>query len=148
MSSFIVSGARPLFGEIRAGGCKNAVLPVVFATVATRGRSVIRNAPDIIDLTVATELVRSLGASVERRGTDLYIDSSSLTPQEPDPALLSRIRASTYLLGASLAAFGRVSVAPSGGCSFAARPIDLHIFAFERMGARFFSVAPHFCNSR
>lgn len=137
MSCFIISGGRPLFGKIRAGGSKNAALPIIFATLATRGVSRLVNVPDILDVDVALSIVSSLGAKVSRVGTCVTVDTSELDcDARPDPELLGRIRASTYLLASSLARFGKTPLLSSGGCAFESRPIDLHLMAFSAMGAK------------
>jgi len=130
-----VKGARQLFGSITVSGSKNAALPIIFATLITKGVSVIRNLPDIGDVRVALEIIEAYGATVERCGSTVRIDTGNLTYADPSPLLISKIRASTYLIGASLARFGKASVGNFGGCSFCARPIDLHILAAEALGA-------------
>ncbi len=135
MSDFIINGGKPLRGQISAGGSKNAVLPIIFATIAAKGISVIENVPDISDVDTALLLIKELGGRVERSGTTLRVDTRSLRYKPPNPEACCAIRASTYLMGAELARFGRTEISAFGGCSFEPRPIDLHIFAAECMGA-------------
>ncbi len=135
MSCFIISGGKRLFGEISVGGSKNAALPIIFATVAMHGVSVIENVPDITDVEVALSIISELGAVITREGTTLTVDTARLTYKNPPAELTERIRASTYLMGASLARFGKTRLPSFGGCNFEPRPIDLHLYAFERLGA-------------
>ena len=135
MGKIIVKGARPLSGEIAVSGSKNAALPILFATLLTRGESRIRNVPDIGDVRVALDIISSFGASVRREGDALCVDTATLSYKRPSDTLVSRIRASTYLLGSCLARFGIAELQPFGGCGFQTRPIDLHLLACERFGA-------------
>ena len=136
MNKIVVEGPARLSGEVRVGGSKNAVLPILFATVATGGVSKISNVPDIGDVRVAIELLEELGVSVVRQGDVTYVDSRGISYSPPRADLVSKIRASSYLIGACLSRFGMCDVGGFGGCNFGARPIDLHIFAAECLGAR------------
>ena len=135
MERITVNGTRPLSGHITVSGSKNAALPILFASLAARGVSKISRVPDITDTRVALELVSDLGALVLREGDTVYIDSRRLCCNVPNPGLVSKIRASTYLMGAMLSAFGRCPLMDFGGCNFADRPIDLHLYAFRCLGA-------------
>ena len=135
MSSFRINGGKPLFGRVEVNGSKNAALPMIFSAIISNGISEISNFPFIGDTETAIEIISSLGAKCHKNGKTLYIDTRDLTYTAPDPALVGKIRASTYLIGACLSRFGRVDLARSGGCDFAYRPIDLHIFASEAFGA-------------
>lgn len=136
MEKITVKGGRPLVGEIFVSGSKNAALPILFATLATRGVSKIDRVPNIADVRVAVRILSSLGAHVLRIGESLYVDTEKLYYKEPDPHLTSSIRASTYLLSGMLSAFGRCPLMSFGGCDFADRPIDLHLYALECFGAK------------
>ena len=136
MNKIVVYGSARLSGEVQVGGSKNAALPILFATLTTGGVSKIANLPDIGDVRVALELLRDLGVRVERREDAVYIDSRGLQYRPPRADLVSKIRASTYLIGGCLSRFGICDVGSFGGCNFASRPIDLHIYAAERLGAR------------
>ena len=135
MASFIITGNKPLVGEISVGGSKNAVLPIIFATLALRGVSVIEGVPDITDVDTALSIIKDFGAKITRTGASLTVDTRELEYKPPCAALTSRIRASTYLLGASLARFKRADLGDFGGCNFQPRPIDLHLYAFSCLGA-------------
>ncbi len=135
MSKFIVNGGKILSGSIDVSGSKNAALPLIFATLVTEGVSVIRNVPDISDVDVALALISSEGAIVEKRKKDLIIQTAGLHYERPDDDLVSKIRASSYLMGANLARFGICHLQSFGGCNFDTRPIDMHISAMCSMGA-------------
>ena len=136
MGKIVVFGGTSLFGEVTVGGSKNAALPIIFSTLLLRGVSEIDNVPNISDIEVSISIIESFGARVTREGKRLVIDTSEVFYAEPDASLVSRIRASTYLIGASLARFGRARIGQFGGCSFSPRPIDMHLYAAEALGAR------------
>ena len=135
MGKFIIKGNRALSGSVEISGSKNAALPLIFASIITCGVSVLHNVPDIGDVNVAVEIISSFGADVVRRGADLIIDTTDLTYSRPSDVLVSRIRASTYLLGANLSRFGTAHIQAFGGCNFDDRPIDMHITAMTLFGA-------------
>ena len=135
MKKLLVRGGKPLSGKINLQGSKNAALPIIFSTLITRGVSTLKNVPDITDVSVALDIIRDMGASVMREGSTLYIDTNRLIYKTPNEACVSKIRASTYLLGACLGRFGIGQIMNFGGCDFGTRPIDLHIDAALSLGA-------------
>lgn len=134
MSSFVINGGKSLRGEVNVSGSKNAALPLIFACIAVSGVSTLVNVPNIGDVDVALSLLRDFGAKIERRGSTLEIDTASLTYKEPREELVKKIRASTYLLGACVARFGKAKISDFGGCNFEARPIDMHLKAISALG--------------
>lgn len=134
MKKITLRGGKALCGEVTVSGSKNAALPIIFACILTKGISKIRNLPDIGDTRVALELLNSFGAKVTCADGVTYVDTSNLSYTPPSDVLVSRIRASTYLLGALLARFGRCPILAFGGCNFAGRPIDMHIDACLAFG--------------
>ena len=135
MGRFIVSGGAPLYGGVRVSGSKNAALPIIFASLSTVGVSRIYNLPDITDVSDALGIIRSFGAKVWREGAVTFIDTTELSYTVPSADDVSRIRASTYLIGACLARFGRAELLAYGGCAFSHRPIDMHLDAARSFGA-------------
>ncbi len=135
MKKIIIYGGEPLDGEVRISGSKNAALPLIFASVMLPGESVLRSVPDIGDVRVALDIIKELGAVVSREGDELRINTENLSYVPPRDELTRKIRASTYLLGACLAKFGRSKISDFGGCSFDARPIDMHLYALKSFGA-------------
>ena len=135
MKRIIVNGPSRLVGELSVSGSKNAALPIIFACVITRGVSEIRSLPDIGDVRIALEIIKKFGARITRSGEVTYIDTNNLTYCPPNDDLVSKIRASTYLIGACLARFGECRLTSFGGCNFAYRPIDMHLDACHILGA-------------
>lgn len=136
MQKIIINGGYPLTGSIRASGSKNAVLPLIFASLLPKGVSVLHNVPRIGDVEVAIRIISELGARVEHNNSALVIDATDLTYNSPNPDLISKIRASTYLMGATLSRFGIAEPGEFGGCNFSSRPIDYHLAIAEAMGAK------------
>lgn len=135
MGRFIIHGGKSLSGEISVGGSKNAALPIIFSCILIRGISTITNVPNIADVDVALDIVESFGAKIVRDGTNVTLDTNNLTYTEPDTEVISKIRASSYLIGATLSRFGRAKIQCFGGCNFDNRPIDMHIMAARAVGA-------------
>ena len=136
MGRFIINGGKALSGEISVSGSKNAALPIIFAAITIKGISKIHNVPDISDVNVALDILSSFGAKISRFNGDLIIDSRELYYSIPSESLVSKIRASSYLLGATLARFGHSLVRFFGGCNFDSRPIDMHLSCAEAVGAK------------
>lgn len=136
MGKIEISGGVALCGEVCVSGSKNAALPIIFATVITHGVSRLENVPDISDVNDCIRIIEAFGAVVKREGDTLLIDTRSLTYRTPPEDAVCRIRASTYLIGACLSRFGFAELMMYGGCSFSARPIDLHLTLASLFGAR------------
>lgn len=136
MKRFIIRGGRPLRGEVKISGAKNAALPLLFATLMLPGTSRLHGVPDIGDVRVALSILTAYGARIEREGDSLIVNTEHVRDIIPPREAVTAIRASTYLLGASLARFGHAWIQPFGGCHFADRPIDLHLAAAQAFGAR------------
>ena len=135
-NKLIIEGGKPLMGEVPISGMKNAALPIVFATVLVGGVCVLENIPPISDIALSLDILRQMGASVSYRDrTTVRIDTSALTQGASPDARVSRIRGSSYLVGAELGRFGRADCALPGGCDFGSRPLDLHVKGFEALGA-------------
>ena len=135
MGRFIINGGKPLCGKIRVSGSKNAALPIIFSSLATKGVSRLYNLPDISDVSDALGIIREFGAKIWQEGGVTFIDTRVLHYTVPSLDRVRRIRASTYLIGACLSRFGRAELLPFGGCSFSHRPIDMHLDAAVKFGA-------------
>lgn len=132
----IIEGGTPLTGEIAISGMKNAALPIVFATVLVGGVCILENVPPISDITISLDILRQMGASVSFQDrTTVRIDTSEIVAGTSPDALVSRIRGSSYLVGAELGRFKHADCALPGGCDFGSRPLDLHVKGFESLGA-------------
>ncbi|MDB6180622.1 UDP-N-acetylglucosamine 1-carboxyvinyltransferase [Paracoccus fistulariae] len=137
MDQIIVEGNGPLQGEIPIAGAKNACLTLMPATLLTDQPLTLTNAPRLSDIRTMTALLQSLGAEVAslQEGQVLSMSSHALTSQHADYEIVRKMRASILVLGPLLARFGQAEVSLPGGCAIGARPVDLHLRAFEAMGA-------------
>ena len=134
--TFCVTGGRALEGTIRPAGNKNAVLPILAATLLADGPCRIDNVPRIRDVETMLDLVAHLGASVDWVAPNtVVVDTRAAEPRELDPALCARIRASILFAGPMLARFGRVTLPPPGGDVIGRRRVDTHFLALEALGA-------------
>lgn len=136
MEKIIVDGGYPLSGKVDVSGMKNAAVAVIFASVVVSGVCVIENLPYISDVSDSLDILKSVGANVRiLSGTKVEIDTTRVSDAEAPLELVRKLRASYYLVGALLGRFGHAKVGLPGGCDFGVRPIDLHIKAFEKLGA-------------
>ncbi len=136
MDKIIIEGGRPLAGRVTIGGAKNAVLPMLAATLLTKGRNEIRRVPRVRDVKTMIALLTELGARVESFEADrLVMDTSGVSHHEAPYDLVSTMRASCLVLGPLLARLGRARVSLPGGCAIGERPIDLHLKGFRKLGA-------------
>ena len=123
-------------GNVTISGAKNAAVAILPATLLVKGRCRIENVPDISDVRILLSILESMGAEVQKEEPGVVsIDCTNIRETEPEPALVRKMRASYYIMGAMLGRFGRSHVALPGGCSFASRPIDQHIKGFKALGA-------------
>ncbi|MEE3348098.1 MAG: UDP-N-acetylglucosamine 1-carboxyvinyltransferase [Nitrospinota bacterium] len=137
MDKIVIEGGRPLEGTVKISGAKNAILPVLAATLMTRGRNFIEGVPKVRDVATMIQLLKDLGAEVESyRNEKIVLDTSCANNPEAPYDLVSTMRASCLVLGPLLAKLGRARVSLPGGCAIGARPIDLHIKGLEAMGAK------------
>lgn len=136
MDKFIVNGPTRLEGEVRISGAKNAVLPLMSAALLARGTSVIENVPALRDVGTMVRLLEMLGAVVTLENETLTIDTTHADGIEAPYDLVRTMRASIYVLGPLLAAHGNARVSLPGGCAWGPRPINLHLMAMEKLGAK------------
>lgn len=135
MDSLVITGGRPLHGTVEISGAKNAVLPILAATVLHGGKYVIHNCPDITDVALAAQILEHLGGQVTRMDQTLTVDTRDLRQWKIPASLMVQMRASVLFLGPLLARFGRAVLTMPGGCPLGRRPIDLHLEAMAQMGA-------------
>ncbi len=140
MDKFVVRGGNPLLGTIRISGAKNAALPCMAAALLTDEPVVLENIPQVRDIETTRKLLAAMGAEVElgygRAHHRTTICAKNLATPEASYDLVKTMRASTLVLGPLVARCGRARVSLPGGCAIGARPIDLHIKALERLGAK------------
>ena len=137
MDRIVVTGNGPLSGEIRISGAKNACLALMPATLLSEEPLTLTNVPRLSDIATMAHLLESLGAEATRLrdGRVLALSSHGLTGARADYDIVRKMRASILVLGPLLARRGRAEVSLPGGCAIGARPVDLHLRAFEAMGA-------------
>ena len=135
MEKIVVNGGNPLHGTIETSGSKNAALPIIYATVLVRGKCILENIPNIIDIMYSFEILRGIGAKIRMLDKTTYeIDCTDVKPGISNYDVVRRLRGSYYLLGAEFGRFGCAKVGLPGGCNFGVRPIDQHIKGFEALG--------------
>lgn len=136
MEKIIVRGGNRLSGTVKVEGAKNAVLPVIAATLlASDGKSVIRDVPTLSDVYTINEVLRYLNAEVEFENNTVFVNASRELKEEAPFEYVRKMRASSLVMGPLLARNGRARVALPGGCAIGSRPIDQHLKGFEAMGA-------------
>lgn len=138
MDAIVIQGGAVLDGEVTVSGSKNAALPLLFASLLTPERIVLRNVPALADIATAIAVLERLGAVVARSadGRDVFVETRAVTSTEAPYELVKTMRASFLVLGPLLARFGHARVSTPGGCAIGARPVDLHLAGLEKMGAR------------
>lgn len=123
-------------GTIHIGGSKNATLPIICATLLTKGTCVLKNVPDISDVHNLIKIMEQLGSKITFEGDVLTIDNSAVNSYEPEEGLVKKLRGSILLLGPLLARFGKVHMPMPGGDVIGSRPIDTHLLALKEFGAK------------
>ncbi len=135
MDKILITGGKPLKGEVHISGAKNAAVAILPAALLIDGRCIIENVPDISDVDSIIEMMNVLGAKAKKLDCNtVEIDASCLDKWVADPKLTLKMRASYYLMGVLIGRFGKASVPPPGGCNFGTRPIDQHLKSFECLG--------------
>ncbi len=116
MSKFVVTGGKKLKGEITIEGSKNAVLPILAATVLNGGINIIKNCPKLKDVEIALEILKKIGCKVKVEGDTVILDSSTLNKTEIPEDLASEMRSSILFMGPMLARCKKVTISYPGGC--------------------------------
>ncbi|WP_165173655.1 UDP-N-acetylglucosamine 1-carboxyvinyltransferase [Adlercreutzia sp. ZJ242] len=133
----IVRGNNTLAGDVSVAGAKNSALKLMAASLLGQGVTTLHNVPLISDISLMGEVLKRLGATVERRGHDLVIDTQPVDSCETPYELVSKMRASISVLGPLIGRFGEAHVAMPGGCQIGARKIDMHLVGLEALGVEF-----------
>lgn len=136
MDKLLIEGGRPLYGDIRISGAKNATLPLMAATLLAPGWHTLHNVPDLRDTRTMLKLLEILGAKWERHGATVRINADNPTKAEAPYDLVKTMRASVLVLGPLLARNGSAKVSLPGGCAIGARPINFHLKGFEKLGVQ------------
>ncbi|WP_025025736.1 UDP-N-acetylglucosamine 1-carboxyvinyltransferase [Caldalkalibacillus mannanilyticus] len=136
MDKIIVRGGNRLTGKIRVSGAKNAVLPIIAASIlGEKGTSVIDDVPQLDDVFTINEVLRNLNIQVHYHNRRLTVNASQELNYEAPYEYVRKMRASVLVMGPLLARTGRAKVALPGGCAIGSRPIDQHLKGFEALGA-------------
>lgn len=136
LSEIYIQGYRPLTGEIKIQGSKNGVLPMLAASLLQQGTLKLTNVPIIQDVLCMVGILTSAGCRCQWDGHSLSVDASGIIHGEIPREDVGKMRSSILLMGALLGRTGRAVTWQPGGCSIGSRPIDLHLLAFSRLGAR------------
>jgi UDP-N-acetylglucosamine 1-carboxyvinyltransferase len=137
MQKIVVEGGTPLNGEVRISGAKNAVLPILCATLLADGPVTLRNVPHLHDVHTSARLLAELGARVGDGGPGVVtVDPTTVNSHVAPYELVKTMRASVLVLGPLLARYGHAEVSLPGGCAIGSRPVDLHIKGLQALGAQ------------
>jgi UDP-N-acetylglucosamine 1-carboxyvinyltransferase len=137
LAKYVISEGKPLNGTIKVDGAKNSVLPIIAASLLGESESVINEVPDLYDVKIMCDLVKSVGGEVKPQGdySSIGFHVSNVTNTTAPYELVNKLRASFLIMGPLLAKVGFVRVALPGGCAIGSRPVDLHLKGFTALGA-------------
>ena len=136
MDKYIINGGEKLYGKIEAQGAKNAVLPLLAASILTDEQVKIRGVPTIVDVENMMRILSELGCKIHRKNDSTVIDSSNAVSHEIPPRLTKELRSSVFMLGSVLTRFHKARISYPGGCDIGLRPIDLHLSGLKRLGVK------------
>jgi len=136
MEKFVVQGEVQLRGSVEVSGAKNATLPIMAAALLCSGVTVLHDVPVLRDIKIMEEILTLVGAKIVRNQSTLLIDTTNVHKNEIPEHLMREMRASVFLMGPLLGRFRKVRLSYPGGCAIGPRPIDLHIKALEKIGAK------------
>jgi UDP-N-acetylglucosamine 1-carboxyvinyltransferase len=135
MDKFVIQGGKKLTGEVTISGAKNSLLALMPATILAPGSYTLDNTPNLRDVQTMSQLLRSMGLSVDLQGKKLHVDSSTVDKYEAPYEQVKKMRASVYVLGPLLARYGKAKVSLPGGCAWGPRPVNYHIEGLKKLGA-------------
>ncbi len=135
MTIWHINGGNTLHGSVAVQGAKNAVLPIMAASVLAPCETELRNVPELRDVNTTLRILRHLGCTAERGGDAVYIDSRGMSRNDIPHSLMRELRSSVIFLGAILARCGEARLSMPGGCELGPRPVDLHLEALRALGA-------------
>jgi len=136
LNKLVIRGGKKLKGEVEISGAKNAALPIVAASLLSSGTSMVSRVPNLKDVLTIGQLIRHLGAEFSHEDNKTVINTERIRIFEAPYELVRTMRASVLVLGPLVAKFGKAKVSLPGGCAIGARPINLHLMGFEKMGAK------------
>ncbi len=136
LEKFIVTGGTKLEGKIKVSGAKNAVLPIIAASLLADGECLLYDIPELADVITITQVLKELGVKVQiSDNKEMYLDTRNLTSTEPTDDWVRKMRASFLVVGPLLARLGHAKISMPGGCNIGSRPIDLHLKGLTALGA-------------
>jgi len=136
LNKLVIRGGKKLKGEVEISGAKNAALPIIAASLLSSGTSMVSRVPNLKDVLTIGQLIRHLGAEFSHEDNKTVINTERIRIFEAPYELVRTMRASVLVLGPLVAKFGKAKVSLPGGCAIGARPINLHLMGFEKMGAK------------
>ena len=135
MGQYVIEGGKRLKGEVFINGSKNAVLPILSATLINGRENIIHNCPYITDVEITLEILEKMGCEVKREGRTVVINSKNASYSNIPDELAKKMRSSVLFIGAMLGRWGKAEICRPGGCSIGMRPIDIHLNAIRELGA-------------
>lgn len=136
LEAYVVQGGERLGGTVRVEGSKNAVLPILAASLINGDKNVLHNCPALRDVLFTLSIFESIGCRVERKEEKLIVDSSTVNTERIPDKLVREMRSSVIIMGAMLTRMKKVVLGYPGGCEIGTRPIDLHIKGLRALGAK------------
>lgn len=136
MFKFIIHGSKKLKGEVEISGAKNALLGLLPATILADGEYSFYNSPELLDAQSMIKLLKNMGEEIEFKDHTIKIKNSGLKILEAPYEFVKKMRASIYVLGPTLSRYGYAKVSMPGGCAWGPRPINLHLEAIQKLGAK------------
>lgn len=134
MNKLVIDGGVPLNGELKVQGAKNAVLPILAATILAEGECELKNCPDLRDVEKTETILTHLGCKVKREKNTIHVNPLGINNYIVDEKLMREMRSSIILLGSIISVCKKAYIGLPGGCPIGLRPIDLHIKALKKMG--------------
>lgn len=134
MASYIIEGGRPISGVVKPSGSKNASLPIIAASILSGKVTKLYNVPNIHDIQITLKILKYLGCKVKKTNDKIIIDSSNIHVYEIPYDLMRQMRSSVMMAGAIIGRFKKATFSYPGGCEIGARPIDLHLNGFKKLG--------------
>lgn len=136
MAGYIIEGGKKLSGSLTVSGSKNASLPIIAGTILINGITTLYNVPDINDIKITLKILSFLGCKVHKKNGKVTIDTRSMHNHEIPHDLMRQMRSSVVLAGAIIGRFKNAAFSYPGGCDIGARPIDLHLKGFQKLGIK------------
>ena len=143
LKSYVIKGGKKLSGVVDISGAKNAALPVLAATIMTKGENVLFNCPDISDVDSMVKILSALGCVVVREKELLHINADNMSGCRIPDHLMKEMRSSVFLAGSLLTRCGEAVISNPGGCNIGRRPIDIHIYGLRKLGVRISTTEKH-----